>query len=356
MPPGTRVFALEMWIAMVLMWEFCLRGGESPSLPVTRSSDFDYPAGTAATPAGLEMPADFTVQKISAIPSMTVRAMIQTRDGYLWLGGYKGLARFDGVRLLWFTLANTPSLSSDGISALLEDRAGNLWIGTDDGGVIKYRGGEFASYGPEQGLTETEVRSICERRDGTLWVGTRNGLFQLVNDRFMSWAATSFPTGASVDVLFETADDSLWMGNLQRIVPAETGWQRTAPHNRQPRQNSAAPDAQGMIWYQLDSRTNVRIDSQSGQLELPAKPIPFVSGGRGADFLITGLDGTLFRLADDNVTNVMRVAHFEKRKLFSLCEDFEGNIWVGVESHGLYRMHRNEWPPTALQTDCPSML
>ena len=99
-------------------------------------------------------PDDYVVQKISAVPQMTMRTMVQTHDGYLWLGTYKGLNRFDGVRLVSFTVANTPSLSSDTISVLHEDRAGNLWIGTDDGGIIRYRDGAFVSFGPEQGLTD----------------------------------------------------------------------------------------------------------------------------------------------------------------------------------------------------------
>jgi len=286
------------------------------------------------------MPADFTVQNIAAIPSMTVRAMIQTRDGYLWLGGYKGLTRFDGVRLLTFTLANTPSLSSDAISVLLEDRAGNLWIGTDDGGVIKYRGEEFTNYGPEQGLTETDARSLCERRDGTLWVGTRNGLFHLVNGRFRSWAATNFPAGASVDVLFETADGSLWIGTSKGLFRLMAGGKELRSIIANRIVNSAAPDAHGMVWAQLDSRSNVRIDSQSGQLEYLPNRYRSFQAGRGTNFLIAGWNGTLFRLADNSFTNAMPVAHFERRKVFSLCEDFEGNIWVGVESHGLYRVHR----------------
>src|SRR5215510_14528176 len=90
--------------------------------------------GVGYSAAASTSPSDYVIQKISAVvPEMTVRAMVQTRDGYLWLGGYKGLGRFDGVRLRWFTMSDTPSLSSDAVYVLCEDRSGNLWIGTDDG-------------------------------------------------------------------------------------------------------------------------------------------------------------------------------------------------------------------------------
>jgi ligand-binding sensor domain-containing protein len=165
-------------------------------------------------------------------------------------------------------------------------------------------------------------------------------LFHLVNDRFMPWAATTFPAGASVDVLFETADGSLWIGSSKGLFRQMPGGNELRPIIANRTVNSAAPDAHGMIWAQLDSRTNVRVESQSGRIEYLPNRYRWFQAGRGADFLIADWDGTLSRLADDNFTNAMRVAHFEKRKLFSLCEDFEGNIWVGVESHGLYRVHR----------------
>ena len=80
---------------------------------------------------------DYVVERVTALPQVTIRASTQTRDGYLWIGTYKGLIRFDGVRSVTFDLANTPGLSSDGVSLLYEDSLGDLWIGTDDGGEKK---------------------------------------------------------------------------------------------------------------------------------------------------------------------------------------------------------------------------
>src|SRR5258708_33328188 len=120
---------------------------------------------------------DYVVERVAALPQVTIRAIVQTRDGYLWIGTYKGLIRFDGVRSITYDSANTPGLSSDGVYLLYEDRLGDLWIGTDDGGVIRYREGEFQAFGAAQGLAENEVRAVCEGKDGKLWVGTGRGLF-----------------------------------------------------------------------------------------------------------------------------------------------------------------------------------
>src|SRR5580698_9253935 len=69
------------------------------------------------------------------LPQNSVIAMTQTRDGYLWLGTLRGLARFDGVRFTKFDEDNTPELKSSRIVRLFEDSKSNLWIGTDTAGV-----------------------------------------------------------------------------------------------------------------------------------------------------------------------------------------------------------------------------
>src|SRR5262245_24470530 len=93
---------------------------------------------------------DYVVERVCELPQLTIRAITQTQDGYLWIRTYNGLIRFDGVRSIKYDLAHTPRLSSDGVYCLYEDRLGDLWIGTDDGGVIRYREGEFQAFGAAQ--------------------------------------------------------------------------------------------------------------------------------------------------------------------------------------------------------------
>ena len=67
------------------------------------------------------------------LPENTVRTIIQTRDGYLWVGTSGGVARFDGIRFTVFTSGNTPELLSDNIWDMHEDRAGIIWLATSRG-------------------------------------------------------------------------------------------------------------------------------------------------------------------------------------------------------------------------------
>src|SRR5271170_8523652 len=69
------------------------------------------------------------------LPQSSVISVIQTKDGYLWLGTLNGLVRFDGNRFAIFDQNNTPGLGSDRIVYLFEDGRTNLWIGTESAGI-----------------------------------------------------------------------------------------------------------------------------------------------------------------------------------------------------------------------------
>src|SRR5215813_9360638 len=66
----------------------------------------------------------------NGLPQNTVQTIIQTRDGYIWIGTQEGLARFNGAGFTVFDKENTPQLKSNDVRALLEDRSGTLWIST----------------------------------------------------------------------------------------------------------------------------------------------------------------------------------------------------------------------------------
>src|SRR5262249_42209700 len=77
----------------------------------------------------------------SGLPHNTVRSILQSRDGYLWVGTADGLARFDGVRFTVFNKANSPGFPNNRIMTLCEAYDGALWIGFEDGSLARYQHG-----------------------------------------------------------------------------------------------------------------------------------------------------------------------------------------------------------------------
>src|SRR5436190_22204493 len=80
-------------------------------------------------------------QTDDGLPHNAVQAIMQTRDGYLWVGTRTGLARFDGVNFSATPVANIPSNTSFSVTALCETRDGSLWIDTEETGLFRWRQG-----------------------------------------------------------------------------------------------------------------------------------------------------------------------------------------------------------------------
>src|SRR5438445_3272730 len=120
----------------------------------------------------------------NGLPQNSVNAILQTRDGYLWIGTFGGLARFDGVKFTVFDTGNTEGLKSSRIFALCEDHEGNLWIGTENGGLACYREGVFTTYTMKDGLPGDSIGSIFEDQQGNLWLGSVAGLTRFTGGQF----------------------------------------------------------------------------------------------------------------------------------------------------------------------------
>jgi len=109
----------------------------------------------------------------AGLPQNTVNAILQTQDGYLWLGTQGGLARFDGVRFTTYGLAD--GLPNVQVRVLYEDRKRDLWIATQ-GGLSRMRNGRIETFSAEDGLAGANVAALTEDANGRLWVGTTEGL------------------------------------------------------------------------------------------------------------------------------------------------------------------------------------
>ncbi|MFN3997538.1 hypothetical protein [Algoriphagus sp.] len=84
----------------------------------------------------------------SGLPSDLVLSAFQSSDGFIWLTGYTGLIRFDGVTFTSFTTRNVPLLESDNISAVTESSDSTLWITTGNTGLLNYKHGVFQQFIP----------------------------------------------------------------------------------------------------------------------------------------------------------------------------------------------------------------
>ncbi len=108
------------------------------------------------------------------LPENTIRALLQARDGYLWIGTLAGLARFDGLRFKTYDRSNTPEMLSDAINALVEDRQdGSLWINSGRG-LLRYHEHRFERFDTEDGFPQP-YGPLWPARQGGLWYSPHPG-------------------------------------------------------------------------------------------------------------------------------------------------------------------------------------
>lgn len=113
------------------------------------------------------------------LPQNSVNAIVQSQAGYLWLGTYGGLTRFDGTRFTLFRSLAQQGPSSDRILSLLEDAQQHLWIGTEDAGISALRDGRFLRLEACDGRCRTAALLLTE--SGIL-AATSVGLFAIARD------------------------------------------------------------------------------------------------------------------------------------------------------------------------------
>ena len=92
-------------------------------------------------------------QMEQGLPQNSVFAIIQSHNGYIWIGTQEGLLRFDGIKFDTFDRDNTSAFKSNFIYFLVEDKYHTIWIGTDGGGMLSFNSGVFKSYTTENGLS-----------------------------------------------------------------------------------------------------------------------------------------------------------------------------------------------------------
>ena len=96
----------------------------SGGAPAAEVADTQYRFSTRKTEQGL--------------PQNSVKAILQTHDGYLWFGTRFGIVRYDGVAFRVFDRVNTENLLYDNCLAITEEKNGTVWFAAPQG-VVRYQ-------------------------------------------------------------------------------------------------------------------------------------------------------------------------------------------------------------------------
>lgn len=108
----------------------------------------------------------------NGLPTSDANYILGAKNGYIWIGGYSGIIRYDGN--IFERLPTSNGLTSG--RAFFEDSKHRIWVGTNDNGVAVIDGNNIRQFTYRDGLPSSSIRHFAEDKDGNIFVGTTTGL------------------------------------------------------------------------------------------------------------------------------------------------------------------------------------
>ena len=321
------------------------------------------PGGAAPGAGGASRSAGLTFrswQREQGLPQNSVKALAQTRDGYLWIGSDDGVVRFDGVRFVSFGLRE--GLPSGPVRTLFEDRQGTLWIGSADSGLTRWQEGQFTTFTTRDGLPADAITALAEDNEGRLWVGTEAGLVVWQKGQLAPPPGGAEPfKSRPITTLCKDRQGVLWLGatgaGIFRLVEGKfVALADASVEGLLQDPHCLLEDKAGRIWLGAgDDFVLCRDGDQWRRYRIPRHLArPYVSA------LAEEPDGTvwagsvsegLFQFTEGKLAAISASSGLLDNSVESLLVDREGNLWVGTGA-GLQRLRRsnllNAPPPTVV--------
>ncbi|MFY0598097.1 MAG: response regulator [Cyclobacteriaceae bacterium] len=298
-----------------------------------------------------------------------VRCVFQDSFGFIWIGTYDGLNRFDGYSFRTYqkSTSDAVSLSSNLVSCIAEDKHGNLWIGTDDRGIsiLERKTEKFINLSSHIGdinaLSDNKISSILIDNNETVWIGTGKGLNRIEFD-FESKtskidhlvADENNPHSISNDLVNSVFDDkfgNIWVGTnagLNRYIRSEKGEHQFILYENTEYRS---------IRHITCNDTSLLITTPVNLIALPysemGKTNPAIKLVKNVSYesVISDRNGNIWgiNLSGAHVNymenGVLRTHHFQnnwadphslsQNITASIIEDQSGMIWIGTNGGGI---------------------
>jgi signal transduction histidine kinase/ligand-binding sensor domain-containing protein len=293
-------------------------------------------------PATSYLRTTFTVE--DGLSSNVVNAILQTRDGFLWIATDAGLNRFDGRHFTPIYFRGPKSTPQGIVSSLAEGPDGDLWIGTNTGLVrISRPGLSLLDLAPSvffhtgTGMSD-EITFLHASGDGTLWVGTNAGLYRFVGNQFQEVISNSV-----ISRMEESTDGHLlFVANGKTFV--ELDGTRVIEHPELLHGLGVGPNLRLMHVLQ-DRKGSVWVSTHAGVVRhgngsIERFQLYGVESQREVLEMYEDPQGNLWVLGQ---TGIFRISGTKLEPLApnipsrTVIADREGNLWVGTNGEGLMR-------------------
>ena len=282
-----------------------------------------------------------------------VACMTQDRHGYIWIGTWYGLNKFDGYKFTIYTHRNDDkrTLPSNTVPSIYTDRRGVVWVGTSNG-LARYNEREdcFQRIRLTEFDGQPRVQRFAEDAEGNLFVSTSGfGLFEIKAGKDTAQIVDIFSpdvNGGYYQNIFIDSRQYLWVLDNNNII--------TCFDIRRPGSHPLLrhKSEMGIVEQFIeDGKGNIYIVFQKGIMCYDGHRFRHIDTGgdyvfrcatRQGDDMLFGTvgsgvlrmmpDGRFVRLVDDAQSMIANA------KVGVIMEDAMHNLWIGCTEKGLVFM------------------
>lgn len=283
------------------------------------------------------------------LPDSEVQSITQTSDGYLWLAGLNGLARFDGAQ---FTrISESSGLTPNSATTTFRAHNGRLWVGMAQGGLAHLCDTRFQIVVPPSSNTTAQILSLAEDSAGGIWASFSAGgnVIRWKNGKVTTLYTGEWDTPIS---LCSDTDGTLWFASYRDsgvfdglafhtfpgtgdgcavLTGARKGgiWTVCGQQLLRLRKNGGAEIAADLSWLGGSTQVTALYEDRDDNLWI---------GTQGVGLL---------RFHDGKFERVPTSFSW----INCIYEDREGNLWVGTHGAGLNRLSPKRFFIHAAPTD-----
>lgn len=271
----------------------------------------------------------------TGLPQNSVRGIVQEPDGYLWVATLNGVAKFDGIRFHVFDKSNSPGISSSRFISMVSGVGSDLWFNSEDDNVVHYHEGHFTTIGDREGIRPRSVGAICTDHRGGVWVESGNHVFHWIASR-QRFEREAFSTDDLKFVPLRWVGTGFWAVRGSDLLTFSRGRLQSLPIPKTLRSDQvqvAAVGGDGVVWVGTgDSRLGRYLD---GQLKFQSGPVLTDFQSLGKQNWKVEISSTFQRTLNYPSGGIDHGIRYN-----FIIHDNEGNLWVGSDSEGLFRIEK----------------
>ena len=296
----------------------------------------------------------------NGLPTSEANAIAQTGDGFIWIGSYAGLIRYDGNT--FERMDSTGGLTS--VKCLFVDSRDRLWIGTNDNGVAVMEQGEIRTWGKLDGMKSAHTRAIAEDLNGVIYIATADGIMMIDDAYRLSAVEDPLVVNANMRNLCLGDDGLLYattdLGDLMTLRDGKVISYLSQADDPRKGTGTILPDplhagqvyleAADFGFYHIDIENDFKVLEK-----IDISPLRYVMGMEYIDGRLWICAGNGIGVLDEDGFHLLENLPMNNN-VGHVMTDYLGNLWFTSTRQGVMKVVPNQFSDLSERYDLPEMV